>query len=266
MSCIFKKNNGGKKMEIVRVDILLVALGCLATLMISSFVLRGVKLRMIPTVEASLEAIRVATEKGSPLLFDTGWTGTTFSGNAVGLTTLSFVPATLELLKRLSAEAGRLDVRILTASRNPVYSLMSRDFMEQGYAMSGHPEKFNPEDINFYPDNTSLIISVSEQILRNNIGAAVMIGGHSQSSNIVIYEALATTGAMLVAGEIWPNDNSMAALCADYLSFAEENIAIQAYLTDDPVPKAILAGEDIIKGFLIGTVIIGGLLYAVGVL
>jgi hypothetical protein len=93
-----------------------------------------------------------------------------------------------------------------------------------------------------------------------------MIGGHSQSSNIVIYEALATTGAMLVAGEIWPNDNSMAALCADYLSFAEENIAIQAYLTDDPVPKAILAGEDIIKGFLIGTVIIGGLLYAVGVL
>jgi hypothetical protein len=71
---------------------------------------------------------------------------------------------------------------------------------------------------------------------------------------------------MLVAGEIWPNDNSMAALCADYLSFAEENVAIGAYLTEDPVPKAILAGEDLIKGFLIAVVILGGALFSLGVL
>jgi hypothetical protein len=104
-----------------------------------------------------------------------------------------------------------------------------------------------------------------EKIHRHNIGAAVMVGGHNQTSNIVIYEALATTGAMLVAGEIWPNDNSMAALCADYMSFAEENIAIGSYLTDDPVPKAILAGEDIIKAFLIGVLIFGSILTALGV-
>jgi hypothetical protein len=132
--------------------------------------------------------------------------------------------------------------------------------------LSGHPERFNLDDINFYPDNTGLVMSGVEKIHRFNIGAAVMIGGHNQTSNIVLYEALATTGAMLVAGEIWPNDNSMAALCADYLSFAEENIATGAYLTDDPVPKAILAGEDIIKAFLILTVILGGVLYYLGVL
>jgi hypothetical protein len=66
---------------------------------------------------------------------------------------------------------------------------------------------------------------------------------------------------MLVAGEIWPNDNSMAALCADYLSFAEENTAIAPYLTDDPVPGAILAGEDIIKGSLIALLIVAPVLY-----
>jgi hypothetical protein len=253
-------------MAIVRLDILIVFVGSFAVLLISSFMLRGVKLRMIPTVEASIEAVRVATEKGTPVLFDTGWTGANFWGNSTGLTTLCFVPATLELLKAMSVEAGRLDVRIITGTRNPVYALMSRDFMEAGYAMSGHPDRFNPEDINFYPDNTALIISDVELVHRFNIGAAVMIGGHSQTSNIVVYEALATTGAMLVAGEIWPNDNSMAALCADYLSFAEENVAIGAYLTDDPVPKAILAGEDILKGFLIAVVIFGGMLFGLGVL
>ncbi len=253
-------------MAIVRLDILIVFVGSFAVLLISSFMLRGVKLRMIPTVEASIEAVRVATEKGTPVLFDTGWTGANFWGNSTGLTTLCFVPATLELLKAMSVEAGRLDVRIITGTRNPVYALMSRDFMEAGYAMSGHPDRFNPEDINFYPDNTALIISDVELVHRFNIGAAVMIGGHSQTSNIVVYEALATTGAMLVAGEIWPNDNSMAALCADYLSFAEENVAIGAYLTDDPVPKAILAGEDIVKGFLIAVVIFGGVLFGLGVL
>ena len=253
-------------MAIVRPDILAVMVSCLVLLFISAFTLKKVKLRMIPTVEASIEAVRVATEKGSPVLFDTGWTGTRFSGNAVNLTTLCFVPATLELAKAMSEEAGKLDVRLITATRNPVYRMMSQDFIQQGYAQSGHPERFNPDDINFFPDNTSLIASVVEMIHRENIGAAVMIGGHSQSSNVVIYEALATSGAMLVAGEIWPNDNSMAALCADYLSFAEENIAIGAYLGDDPIPKAILAGEDIIKGFLIAVTLLGGLLWGLGVL
>lgn len=252
--------------EIVRLDILTVMVACFATLLLSSNYLRGVKLRQIPTVEASLEAVRVATEKGTPLLFDTGWTGSNFWGHSSGLTTLAFVPSTLELLKNISQEAASLDVQVITGTTNAVYAMMSRDFMEAGYAMSGHPERFNPDDIYFYPDNTGLVLSDVEKIHRHNIGAAVMIGGHNQTSNIVIYEALATTGAMLVAGEIWPNDNSMAALCADYLSFAEENIAIGSYLSEDPVPKAILAGEDIIKGFLIGVVVLGSVLFYLGVI
>jgi len=251
---------------IVRLDILVVFLVSFLVLLISSVFLRGVKLRPIPTVEASLEAVRVSAEKGTPLLFDTGWTGSNFWGQSSGLTTLAFVPATLELLKNISKEAANLGVRVITGTTNAVYAMMSRDFMEVGYGMSRHPEKFDPDDIFFYPDNTGLVMSDVEKIHRFNIGAAVMVGGHNQTSNIVIYEALATTGAMLVAGEIWPNDNSMAALCADYLSFAEENIAIGSYLTDDPVPKAILAGEDIIKGFLIGVIILGSVLFCLGVL
>jgi hypothetical protein len=252
--------------QLVRVDILAVFIVSFGTLLVSAFVLKGTKLRPIPTVEASFEAVRVATEKGTPLLFDTGWTGANFWGHSSGLTTLAFVPSTLELLKQISKEAAPLGVRLITGTTNAVYAMMSRDFMEAGYAEGGHPEAFNPEDINFYPDNTGLVLSDVEKIHRHNIGAAVMIGGHNQTSNIVIYEALHATGAMLVAGEIWPNDNSMAALVADYLSFAEENIAIGAYLADDPVPKAILAGEDLIKAFLIGIIVVGGLLYGLGVL
>jgi hypothetical protein len=250
---------------IVRLDILLITIASFITLLASSFMLKGVSLRPIPTVEASIEAVRVAAEKGTPILFDTGWVGANFWGSSTGLTTLCFVPATLELLKHISIEAANLDVRVITGTRNAVYAMMSHDYMETAYGLAGHPERFNPDDINFYPDNTALIMSDVEKIHRHNIGAAVMVGGHSQTSNIVIYEALATTGAMLVAGEIWPNDNSMAALAADYMSFAEENIAIGAYLTDDPVPKAILAGEDLIKAFLIGVLIFGSVLTALGV-
>lgn len=247
--------------QIVRSDILAVFVLSFVTLLISSFVLKGVKLRPIPTVEASVEAVRVSAEKGTPLLFDTGWTGSNFWGHSSGLTTLCFVPATLELLKHISMEAGKLGVRVITGTTNAVYALMSHDYMQAGFAMGGHPERFAADDINFYPDNTALVLSDVDKIHRFKVGAAVMVGGHNQTSNIVIYEALAAQGAMLVAGEIWPNDNSMAALCADYLSFAEENIAIGPYLTEDPVPKAILAGEDMIKAFLIGMLLVGSVLY-----
>ena len=253
-------------MSIVRVDILIVSLASFVVLLLSSTLLKGVRLRQIPTVEASLEAVKVATEKGTPLLFDTGWTGSNFWGQSSGLTTLAFVPSTLELLKNISREAGELGVSVITGTTNAVYAMMSLDYMEAGFGLSGHPDRFVPENINFYPDNTGLVLSDVEKIHRQNIGAAVMIGGHNQTSNIVIYEALATTGAMLVAGEIWPNDNSMAALCADYLSFAEENIAIGSYLSNDLAQKAILAGEDIIKGFLVGVIVVGSILFYLGVI
>ena len=248
-------------MQILYLDILSMMIASFVVLLVASVVLRKVKLRPIPTVEASIEPVKVAAEKGTPLLFDTGWTGAAFGASAMTLTTLCFVPATLELLKRITSDAGKLGVRVITGTTNAVYALMSQDFMQQGYQMGGHPEMYRSEDVNFYPDNTGLVLSDMELIHRLHVGAAVMVGGHTQSSNIVIYEALASQGAMLVAGEIWPNDNSMAALCADYLSFAEENTAIAPYLTDDPVPGAILAGEDLIKGFLIALLIVTPVLY-----
>ncbi len=252
--------------QLVNGDILAILVASFVVLWIAAYALRGTKLRSIPTVEASLEAVRVCAEKGTPLLFDSGWTGANFWGASTGLTTLCFVPSTLELLKAITTDAGKLGVRVITGTTEPVYALMSKDYMQAGYTIGGHPELFNAEDINFYPDNTALIMNDVEYIRRYHIGAAVMVGGHNQTSNVVIYEALASEGAMLVAGEIWDNDNSMAVLCADYLSFAEENIAIAAYLATDPVPKAVLAGEDLIKAFLIGYVILGGVLYAAGVL
>jgi len=211
-------------------------------------------------VEASLEAVRVCAEKGTPLLFDSGWTGANFWGASTGLTTLCFVPSTLALLKAIVTDAGKLGVRVITGTTEPVYALMSADYMKAGYSVGGHPEMFRPDDIMFYPDNTALILNDVEMVHRYHMGAAVMVGGHNQTSNVVIYEALATEGSMLVAGEIWDNDNSYAVLCADYMSFAEENIAIGAYLSEDPVPKAVLAGEDLIKGFLIAVTIVGGIL------
>jgi len=251
---------------LVRVDVLGVFIAFFIVLLAASFVMRRVTLRPIPTVEASLEAVRASAEKGNPILFDTGWTGANFWGHSSGLTTLCFVPATLELLRTMSREAGKLGVRVITGTTNAVYALMSHDFTQRGYAESGHPERFIPTDIRFYPDNTALVLSDVEMAHRLPFGAAVMVGGHNQTSNVVIYEALAYEGAMIVAGEIWPNDNSMAALCADYMSFSEENIAIGSYLTDDPVPKAILAGEDIIKLFLIALVVLGGIASAVGMM
>ena len=251
---------------LVAVDVLIVFIALFVVLLVSSFMLRGVKLRSIPTVEASLEAVRACSEKGTPLLFDTGWTGANFWGHESGLTTLCFVPATLELLRNIAVECGRLGVRLITGTTEPVYNLMSQDFAQRGYAQSGHPERYVPADLIFYPDNTALNMTEVEMAHRLPFGAAVMIGGHNQTSNVVIYEALAAEGAMIVAGEIWPNDNSMAALCADYMSFAEENIAIGSYLTEDPVPKAVLAGEDIVKGFLIAVVILGGILFGAKVL
>jgi hypothetical protein len=251
---------------LVRIDVLIVFVAFFVVLLVASFTLRGEKLRSIPTVEASLEAVRASAEKGNPVLFDTGWTGANFWGHSSGLTTLCFVPATLELLRAMAKEAGNLGVRIVTGTTNAIYALMSHDFMQKGYAESGHPERFIPTDIRYYPDNTALNLSDVEMAHRLPFGAAVMVGGHNQTSNVVIYEALAYEGAMIVAGEIWPNDNSMAALCADYMSFAEENIAIGSYLSEDPVPGAILAGEDIIKVFLIALVILGGILSYAGVM
>ena len=161
--------------QLVNMDILVVLVGSFILLWICAYALRGVKLRTIPTVEASLEAVRVCAEKGTPLLFDSGWTGANFWGHSTGLTTLCFVPSTLELLKAITTDAGRLGVRVITGTTESVYALMSKDYMQAGFTIGGHPEMFNPDDINFYPDNTALILNDIEYIRRYHIGAAVMV-------------------------------------------------------------------------------------------
>lgn len=252
------------KFVISRVDILSVFVGMFVTLLISSKLLRKIQLRPLPTVEASLEAVRVCAEKGRPLLFDTGWVGTAFGASAVNLATLSYVPTTLALGKVVATECGKLGVRMIQTTYNALFALMARDYQQQGFVQSGHPELFSPDNVRYYPSNPALVLANVETVHHEKVGGAVMFGGHSQSSCVVIYEAIAGEGALLVSGEIWDNDNSMGALCSDYMGFSEENIAISSYLSDDPAVRAVLAGEDLIKGFLIGTLIVGAILHTQG--
>jgi hypothetical protein len=123
---------------------------------------------------------------------------------------------------------------------------------------------YSDDNIYFFPDFPSYITGGCDLIKRRSPGAGINLAFTSWGTNALLYEAQVTQGALIVAGELWPNDNSPAAIAGDYIAFGEECIAIGGYLSEDPWDKAAYVAEDMVKWALIVFILILAVAYGAG--
>ena len=222
------------------------------------------KLRRHPAVDACDEAVRICSEKGRPFMYSMGDISVTGVSRQMRF---SWVPSLLELQKHLASLSAKLNVKSdWFCYGNPLTSLMIRDYVEQGYVEGGKPEMFHAEDIHYYPEYISGTLGIVSQIELLKPAAGVVIGAHHWQTCQTLYEQLSKEGAFIVAGDVSADDNSSSTIAADYCTFGEENIAMGAYLSADPVAKSVLVGEDFYKLCLIGVAIGSTILFGLGVL
>lgn len=252
-------------LTLVKIEVFALFIGGIIALLILIPVIKALKweMRRLPVIDACLEALRVAAERGTPLVMGTGHIEIRVAAAASSVVEKTWFPSMLRLLRYLCQQGAKLNTRVISCSNQPIMSLMQMDFQQQGYVLGGRPDLYQIDNVRYFPDYTSYGVGVVETIHSVKPAAGIHLSFTVWGHNAVIYEAFARHNAYLVAGELYDNDNAPAVIASDYVSFGEENIAIGPYLGEDPLERHLVVGEDFIKWFMMLGVIVMGILKVV---
>mgnify|MGYP001031053373 CR=1 FL=1 len=202
------------------------------------------RIRRIPAVDAIEEGVGRCAEMGRPIHYSVGDFGQISGewGPAV-ISALSVYKHTLKL-------AAKQEVPVYTslpgvAEIIPVVQGIARE----AYRAEGKPELYKEEDILYYGPSAYKIARCGT-VLRNNVALNVQVGVFY--TEIQSHAVAAQIGAINIGGTTrWTAMYGQAITC-DYVLICEEVLAAGTLVSGDPSMTASLAGEDIVKMFLIG--------------
>lgn len=236
--------------NLVRIMVPLMSIIIVATILIARK--RQLFIRRIQGLTAIDEAIGRATEMGRPMVCTTGL-GAKGGVEIVTLQALSIVTYII----RSSARFGtRAIVPVYDSQMLPVTEEAVRD----SYVAEGRPEMYNSDDVRFLSTNQfAYAASVAGMIWREK-AAANFLFGYYYAESLILAETGQQVGAIQVAGTPTTTQIPFFIAACDYVIIGDEFYAASAYLSREPTALGSLIGQDIVKGILIATVLLGSAL------
>ena len=213
------------------------------------------KIRRLAGIDAIDEAIGRATELGRPVHY------------TVGLGDISNVQviAGLSILRYVAKKCAEYDVRLIFTFRNPQIQPVAYDLIKEAYIAAGKPEKFRSEDILWLSGRQfSFATGVMGIILREKVAANLLLG-YFAAESLIFAEAGYRAGAIQIAGTTNSYQIPFFVTTCDYTLISEELIVAGAYISQIPEQVGTIFGQDIIRLIAILLMLVGSLLYAVGV-
>lgn len=196
-------------------------------------------IRRIPGIDAIDEAVGRSVEMGRPLFMTTGF---------VGINPLLW--AVLGVMGHIGKLAARFRQRLFIPQRDVRVMAVASEFLSEVYRREGRPELFTQDALPYLSDNQfSYAAGYMGMVHREQAGACFLMGTFAAES-LILAEAGQQVGAMQVAGTISYTQIPFFITTCDYVVIGEELYAAGAYLSDDPVQKGSIAGQDLAKTVL----------------
>lgn len=207
---------------------------------------RELFIRRVPGVDAVEEVVGRAVELGRPVLFSIGLGG-------IDILTLQAI-AVIGHVTRIAARfRSRVIVPVVDAMAIPVIEEVQRE----AYAANGSAEAFDPDDIRFLSgEQFAYAAGVVGIMHRENVGANFFFGSFSAES-LVMAENGQAVGAAQIAATPDANQIPFFLATCDYTILGEEYYATTALLSDDPILKGSLVGQDWGKLVLLVVIALG---------
>ena len=205
-----------------------------------------VSIRRIAGIDAIEEGVGRSVEMGRPLFMSTGF---------VGISPLLW--AVLGIMGYIGKLAARFRQRLFVPQRDVRVMALVSDFLQEVYQREGRPELYSPECLPYLSaDQFSYAAGYMGMVHRENAGACFLMGSFAAES-LILAEAGQQVGAMQVAGTVSYTQIPFFITTCDYVVIGEELYAAGAYLSDDPVQKGSIAGQDLAKAILATLMLIG---------
>lgn len=212
-------------------------------------------IRRIQGLTAIDEAVGRATEMGRPMICTTGL------GQEGGVEIV-----TLQALAIVS-HIIRTSVRFATRAIVPVYDPqmlpVTEDAVREAYVQEGRPEQYNSEDVRFLTNRQFAFAASVAGLIAREKAAATFLFGYYYAEALIMAEMGQQVGALQIAGTPATTQIPFFIAACDYVIIGDEYYAASAYLSREPTQLGSIVGQDIAKGIILATAIIGSLLVSI---
>lgn len=203
-------------------------------------------IRRIPGIDAIDEAVGRSVELGRPMSFTTG------------LSSLSpAVYASLNVLKHIARKAALYGSKLFFPCYDPEVMIVGDAVIQNAYRTERKFSKYDPSNIRFLSsDQFAYASGYMGLIDRENVSSAFLFGSFAAES-LILAEAGQRVGAVQVAATTSNEQIPFFITACDYTLIGEELYAAGAFLSEDPVQRGSIRGQDIAKLAIAICLIIG---------
>jgi len=215
------------------------------------------EVRRVPGIDVIDEAIGRAAEMGRPVHITNGL-ATLYSATApqtiAGLSVLNYV----------ANMCARNGTPLITTIYVPETIPLVVQMYKEASMMADTPEWFNEYNIRYMSSHRFSYATGVQGVLQRERPAASFLMGRFMAEALIFAESGYLTGAMQVAGTASTSQTPFFVAACDYALLGDEIYAAGAYLSEDPIQMASIAGQDIGKYYAIILLLLGAILSAMG--
>ncbi len=215
---------------------------------------RQLFLRRIPGLSAIEEAVGRAVEMGRGILFSMGL------GGIEEVVTLQALAIAASVAQTAAVFGARMTIPVV----NPALIPMAEDALSQVYQKAGRGDAFSSDDIVYLSSQQFAYAAGVAGMIQRERPAATFFFGKFFAESLILAENANLVGAIQVAGT--PSNTQIPFFIAacDYVIIGDEYYAATAYITRQPTLLGSLVGQDRVKILLLGLIVLGVILGALG--
>ena len=210
--------------------------------------LRGCRyfIRSIPGVRAIEDAVGRSVELGRPISFSTAMTG-------IG----PLFAACLSVLEFVAGKCARFGSKLFVLVGDPESLIFADATVQNTYRREKRSSQFDASNIRFLSGEQFAFASgYIGTVEREQMGACFLFGSFAAES-LILAQAGYRAGAIQVAATTDTNQIPFFVTSCDYTLIGEELYAAGAFLSENPVQRGSIRGQDIAKLVLVLLIVFG---------
>jgi len=204
-------------------------------------------LRTIPGLKAVEEAVGRSTEMGKPVLYVPGIMDMDQVETVAGVIVLGHV----------SKMTARYETTLNVPVSRAIVMKAAREACKESYLMEGRPDMFHDDMVHYLTDEQFAYAAGVNGIMVREKPAACMYMGKFYAESLILAETGNSIGAIQIAGTASQAQIPFFVTACDYTLIGEEFFAASAYLSGRPELIGGVKGQDMIKVFIIGIILVG---------
>ncbi|GMV37970.1 MAG: hypothetical protein AMXMBFR61_24780 [Fimbriimonadales bacterium] len=211
-------------------------------------------IRRIAGLTAIDEAVGRALEMGRPILMVPG----------IGGLNIISVQA-LQIFAYITKTAARYGNPIrLTCIDAAVYAV-AQEIVQDAYREEDRSEAYDPDSVRFIAaQQFAFAAGVAGLIQRERVAAAFLLGEFFAES-LILAESGNIVGAIQVAGSTQTTQTPFFVAACDYVIIGDEFYAGSAFLSREPVLMGSIVGQDLCKGLILLSILLGVVFVSIAV-